>query len=216
MAGSTDFTWEKIHENRWKSPGCLTLISSFHEPRGRKCALNSGERKKMHAMFWHISGLRFKCHVSKHPTCREVFVQDTKFLPAPREQLNPHLWPTHYYKDVKVPTVLHKGSNFSSVLLLCLIPFNHLSCKQANACKRHNSATWAGIQRQDSCRYKEWTLADLSSRIAPVSPHLISSNDAGKSVTHEDIMFAVWPAVYVSDFTVLICQSWICTSAGDN
>lgn len=60
-------------------------------PRQKMCFEFRGGKKKMHAMFWHISGLRFKCHVSEHPTCREVFVQDTKFLPAPREQLNPHL-----------------------------------------------------------------------------------------------------------------------------
>lgn len=92
-------------------------------------------------------------------------------------------------------------------LLLRLAPLNHPSCRRA---KGYNSATWAVVQRQDSCRRTQWKLKGWSCSTAPVSTRLISSSDARESVSYEDIMFALWPQCLISRHLFVSHESGTC------
>lgn len=69
-------------------------------------------------------------------------------------------------------------------LLLYLIPLNHLSYTQASELRGTKLQHELGSSIKTAVVRK---LADRTSRTAPVSPHLISSSDARKSVSHEDM-----------------------------
>lgn len=111
----------------------------------------------------------------------EIFVQDTKFLPASKTQICNQPWlltytlkvgaksflleiikELHYYKDVKIPTVFPQWQQFSmpvtlalAILQYCYYPSIKSSILRAGERLRGVMAQHEpGIHRQGSCRYE--------------------------------------------------------------
>lgn len=113
-----------------------------------------------------------------------LFDEETKFLPAPREQLSSdtqsgtkELCPSwRNYMIIRMfswfCTMVVVGSDWSvcdpSALLLYLIPLNHLSCRQPNEYKvQQCNISWDSESGQLQLRVKNWC-----GRMTPISPHL--------------------------------------------